>query len=85
MMMTGGLGLAAIVEYVMQAHRNEFILACSALKQSYRDYLGQRLNNKYLFLELSEEAAVNRSESQKESLYAEDSRLNHNSRRLNFL
>lgn len=57
--------LAAIVEYVMQAHRNEFILACSALKQSYRDYLGQRLDNRYLFLELSKEEAVKRLNKRK--------------------
>lgn len=47
--------LGAIVEYVLQAHRNEFVLACSALKQSYRDYLDQRLNNQYLYLKLTQE------------------------------
>lgn len=58
--------LGAIVEYVMHAHRGEFILACSALKQSYRDYLGQRLNNQYLFLELSEEEAEKRLNQRKD-------------------
>lgn len=58
--------LGAIVEYVMQAHRREFILACSALKQSYRDYLGQRLHNQYLFLELSEEEAEKRLNQRKD-------------------
>lgn len=52
--------LGAIVEYVLQAHRNEFVLACSALKQSYRDYLEQRLDNKYLFLELTKSQAEDR-------------------------
>ncbi|MBO3697402.1 gluconokinase [Roseivirga sp. E12] len=52
--------LGAIVEYVLQAHRKEFVLACSALKQSYRDYLGQRLDNQYLFLDLSQDEAERR-------------------------
>ncbi len=58
--------LGAIVEYVLQAHRHEFVLACSALKQSYRDYLGQRLDNKYLFLELSKEEAEDRLSQRKD-------------------
>ncbi len=49
--------LGAIVEYILHAHRHAFVLACSALKQSYRDYLAQRLDIQFLFLDLSEEVA----------------------------
>lgn len=49
--------LGAIIEFVLQSHRNTFILACSALKASYREYLDQRLTNGYLFLELSAQEA----------------------------
>ena len=52
--------LAAIVEYVLDSHRPKMVLACSALKDSYREYLGQRLNVKLLFLDLSREEAINR-------------------------
>ncbi|MFY0592071.1 gluconokinase [Roseivirga sp.] len=52
--------LGAIVEYVKQSHRNTFVLACSALKQSYRDYLGQRLSNEYVFLKLNYDEGVER-------------------------
>lgn len=50
--------LAAIVEYVIGSHRPAMVLACSALKQTYRDYLAQRLELKILFLELTREEAV---------------------------
>ena len=58
--------LSAIVEYVLQSHRHTFILACSALKQSYRDYLDQRLNNRYLLLELSAKEAAKRLNNRKD-------------------
>lgn len=57
--------LGAIVEYVLQAHRNEFVLACSALKQSYRDYLDQRISNQYLYLKLTQEEGVERLNKRK--------------------
>lgn len=52
--------LAAIVEHVLNSHRGEFVLACSALKQSYRDYLSQRLKTDFVFLEITEQEAFNR-------------------------
>lgn len=57
--------LGAIVQYVMDSHRQQMVLACSALKQSYRDYLGQRLQLKVLYLELAREDAIARLESRK--------------------
>lgn len=51
---------AAIVEYVLHSHRHQFVLACSALKQSYRDYLSQRLNTKFIFLSIDGEQAFKR-------------------------
>lgn len=52
--------LAAIVQYVLESHRTSMVLACSALKQSYRDYLGQRLTSKVVYLSLSREEAIAR-------------------------
>lgn len=57
--------LGAIIEYVLNTHRSEFVLACSALKQSYRDYLDQRLENQYLFLELSQSEGEQRLKRRK--------------------
>lgn len=57
--------LAAIVEYVSHSHRNQFILGCSALKVSYRDYLNQKLDNTYILLDISEEQAIARMEARK--------------------
>ncbi|KYG80753.1 hypothetical protein AWN68_16735 [Roseivirga echinicomitans] len=50
--------LASIVEHILNAHRSEFILSCSALKQSYRDYLSQRLTIDLVYLKTSEEEAL---------------------------
>ncbi|OEK04707.1 gluconokinase [Roseivirga misakiensis] len=55
--------LGAIVEYVLQSHRDSFVLACSALKESYRDYLNQRLDNQYVYLKLTYEEGVARLSS----------------------
>lgn len=52
--------LAAIVEYVLDSHRPRIVLACSALKHSYREYLEQRLQLRLLFLDLSREEAIRR-------------------------
>ena len=52
--------LAAIGNYVIDSHRDIFVLACSALKQSYRDYLDQRTNNTYVYLSITKEAAIER-------------------------
>jgi len=52
--------LASIVEYVLDSHRPSMVLACSALKTSYREYLGQRLTLKTLFLNLSRDEAIRR-------------------------
>ncbi|MHA7101178.1 gluconokinase [Roseivirga pacifica] len=57
--------LASIVEYVSHSHRNQFILGCSALKVSYRDYLSQRLNNQYILLDISKAEAIARMEARK--------------------
>lgn len=57
--------LAAIVQYVLDSHRPTMVLACSALKTSYRDYLGQRLNLQLLFLDLSREEGIKRLTSRK--------------------
>ena len=57
--------LAAIVQYVLDSHRPTMVLACSALKSSYRDYLGQRLHLKLLFLDLSREEGIKRLTSRK--------------------
>ena len=58
--------LGAIVQYVLDSHRPRMVLACSALKQSYRDYLGQRLELKTLYLDLSREEAMDRLKSRKD-------------------
>lgn len=57
--------LASIVEHILNAHRSEFVLACSALKQSYRDYLSQRLSITWVFLDITEEAAKKRLSERK--------------------
>ncbi|MGW8123919.1 gluconokinase [Roseivirga echinicomitans] len=57
--------LASIVEHILNAHRSEFILACSALKQSYRDYLSQRLAITWVFLNISGEEAKRRLSERK--------------------
>jgi gluconokinase len=57
--------LASIAEHVLNSHRNQFILACSALKQSYRDYLGQRLKLQLVVLSISEKDALERLKQRK--------------------
>ncbi|WP_339608903.1 gluconokinase, GntK/IdnK-type [uncultured Roseivirga sp.] len=57
--------LASIVEHILNTHRSEFILACSALKQSYRDYLSQRLAITWVFLEVTEDEALSRLANRK--------------------
>lgn len=57
--------LGAIVQYVLDSHRATHVLACSALKQSYRDYLAQRLKLQVLYLELSREEAIQRLSQRK--------------------
>jgi carbohydrate kinase (thermoresistant glucokinase family) len=57
--------LGAIVQYVMDSHRQRIVLGCSALKQVYRDYLGQRLHLKIVYLELTRREAIARLESRK--------------------
>lgn len=52
--------LAAIVEFIKHAHRDHFILACSALKASYRDFLSQGLKCEFILLDLSKEEAIER-------------------------
>jgi carbohydrate kinase (thermoresistant glucokinase family) len=58
--------LAAIVEYVLDSHRPKMVLACSALKQAYRDYLGQRLRLRVVYLELTRAEAIKRLEARKD-------------------
>lgn len=58
--------LASIVEHILNAHRSEFILACSALKQSYRDYLSQRLSITWVFLDITEHEATARLANRKQ-------------------
>ena len=57
--------LASIVEHVLNSHRNIFILACSALKQTYRDYLGQRLLLRLVVLNISKKDALERLSKRK--------------------
>lgn len=57
--------LASIVEHILTSHRATFILACSALKQTYRDYLGQRLNLKLVVLNITENDALERLNQRK--------------------
>lgn len=57
--------LAAIVEYILNHHRDRFILGCSALKASYRDYLSQRLDIHNVYLEIDFEEAKKRLEQRK--------------------
>jgi len=52
--------LASIGNYVIDSHRKKYVLACSALKQSYRDYLDQRTDNTYVYLKIDREEAINR-------------------------
>lgn len=52
--------LASIVEYILHHHRAEFVLACSALKESYREYLSQRLELNIIFLEIDQAEAERR-------------------------
>ncbi|KYG83134.1 hypothetical protein AWW67_06855 [Roseivirga seohaensis] len=58
--------LASIVEHILNTHRSEFILACSALKQSYRDYLSQRLSITWVFLDITEHEATARLANRKQ-------------------
>lgn len=55
--------LGAIVQYVLDSHRQRMVLGCSALKAAYRQYLGQRLQLKVVYLELTREEAIARLES----------------------
>ncbi len=55
--------LAAIGNYVIDSHRDRYVLACSALKQSYRDYLNQRTSNTYVFLDIDDATAIQRMNS----------------------
>ncbi len=57
--------LGAIVQFVLDSHRQQMVLGCSALKESYRDYLGQRLKLKLVYLKLTREEAVTRLKSRK--------------------
>jgi carbohydrate kinase (thermoresistant glucokinase family) len=57
--------LAAIVEYVQQSHRHEFVLACSALKKDYRAYMAQKIDCQYLLLHISEAVATKRLQNRK--------------------
>lgn len=57
--------LGAIVQFVLDSHRQQMVLACSALKASYREYLGQRLQLKLVYLELSRLEAIKRLEARK--------------------
>lgn len=57
--------LAAIVEYVSQHHRDHFVLSCSALKASYRDFLSQKLSCQFYLLEISKAEAIHRLEQRK--------------------
>lgn len=52
--------LGAVVEYVIHSHRGVFVLACSALKRSYREYFEQKLNCRFYLLNLSKEEAERR-------------------------
>jgi gluconokinase len=52
--------LASIAEHILNSHRGTFVLACSALKQTYRDYLGQRLQLRLVVLQISEKDALER-------------------------
>ncbi len=58
--------LGAIVQFVLDSHRQRMVLGCSALKESYRQYLGQRLQLKLLFLELNRQEAIQRLEARKD-------------------
>ena len=49
--------LAAIAEYILHNHHEHFVLACSALKESYRTYLAQRLSLLPLFLSIDQSTA----------------------------
>ncbi len=57
--------LAAISEFILQNHRNEFVLACSALKESYRKYLGQRLDLEIVYLKIERDSAEKRISARK--------------------
>ena len=57
--------LAAIVEHILNNHRSQFILGCSALKESYRTYLGQRLAIHPVLLDLTFEEAKARLDQRK--------------------
>ncbi|MCE7990890.1 MAG: gluconokinase [Roseivirga sp.] len=57
--------LGAIAQFVLDSHRQQMVLACSALKESYRDYLGQRLQLKLIYLKLDRVEAVARLKARK--------------------
>ncbi|GAB5525279.1 MAG: gluconokinase [Roseivirga sp.] len=57
--------LGAIVQFVLDSHRQQMVLGCSALKASYRNYLGQRLQLKLVYLKLTREEAVARLKARK--------------------
>lgn len=64
--------LAAIVEYILNHHREEFVLACSALKESYREYLSQRLKLHIIFLEIDQVEAERRLSQRKNHFMPKD-------------
>jgi gluconokinase len=57
--------LAAIVEFIRNNHRDAFVLACSALKAAYRDYLAQGLTCQFFLLDISKEEAIERMNARK--------------------
>lgn len=57
--------LAAIVEYVRHSHRDQFVLACSALKRSYRAFLEQNLPCQFVLLQISKQEAELRMNTRK--------------------
>lgn len=57
--------LASIAEYIKNTHRDSFVLACSALKKSYREMLSQSIDCQFIFLEISKEEAINRLNTRK--------------------
>jgi len=56
---------AAISEYIRNSHRDQFVLACSALKSAYRDYLQQSLNCQFIYLHITKEEAIARMNKRK--------------------
>ena len=49
--------LASITEYVLNSHRNTFILVCNPIEEIFQNYLAQRLEIQWVILKMERKKA----------------------------